>query len=107
MAEAIVALAERPARERFVGLAGPLIVALHTVAPALYERLAAHRVARDHFGREAAAPTDGNLFEAQPSWTTTGGGWLPRVRGRRLPLLAVVVAAAVPVIIHATRRRAA
>lgn len=107
MAEAIVALAERPARERFVGLAGPLIVALHTVAPALYERLAARRVARDHFGPAAAAPTDGNLFEAQPWWTTTSGGWLPRVRRHRLPLVAAVVAAAVPIIVHATRRRAA
>lgn len=75
VAEAIFACAEHPQREVIVGNAGRVMKLLHTLTPALYERLAARQVARNHFQDRPAPPSAGNLFEPMPEWAAVSGGW--------------------------------
>ena len=75
VAEAIVSCAENPRREVFVGNAGVALTALRRVSPALYEQMYARQVDLDHFQKEEAPPTDGNVFEPVPYGTDVSGGW--------------------------------
>jgi NAD(P)-dependent dehydrogenase (short-subunit alcohol dehydrogenase family) len=79
VAAAIVRLAQRPEREVFVGNAGRMVAALHTIAPAVAERALARQVEVDQFQNgQPAPPTDGNLFEPMADEYGARGGWLVR-----------------------------
>lgn len=73
VAEGIVALARTPRRERVVGPAGRLLMALSAVAPALTERFFAGRVDRAHFADESTPSTHGNLQRPERTHTAVHG----------------------------------
>jgi NAD(P)-dependent dehydrogenase (short-subunit alcohol dehydrogenase family) len=75
VAAAIVRAVDRPPRERFVGNAARLLAALHTAAPALYERAATALFRLDHVTNDPVRPTPGNVMEAMEEGTSTSGGW--------------------------------
>ena len=75
VAAAIVRCAKRPRREVIVGFSGRQLVALHDLAPALFERLMTRNVEREHFRQSPVAPTSGNVREPMPEWTGVSGGW--------------------------------
>jgi short-subunit dehydrogenase len=75
VAEAIVALAERPKREVVVGNAGRLMMMQHNLAPGLYERAAARQIDQQHLKNEPAPRGEGNLFQPMPEYSTVRGGW--------------------------------
>jgi NAD(P)-dependent dehydrogenase (short-subunit alcohol dehydrogenase family) len=79
VATAILRLAQRPEREVFVGNAGRMVAALHTLAPAIAEASMAWQVEIDHFQDGQPAPqTDGNVFEPMADGRGARGGWLVR-----------------------------
>jgi short-subunit dehydrogenase len=95
VASAIVALAQNPKREVFVGASGRVATALHTLFPGPFERVAARVIERDHFQPKSAPPTEGNLFQPMPQFTSVSGGWRarqPSRLGRNLALAAGGVA---------------
>jgi NAD(P)-dependent dehydrogenase (short-subunit alcohol dehydrogenase family) len=75
VARALVALAERPRRERRVPRVAALGVALHLLFPATVEKALLHLVREWHFDFVAQKPTQGNVFgPSEPE---------ARVHGRR------------------------
>lgn len=62
VAAAMVALAERPRRQRYVPRLAALGVALHRVVPALTDRLILELTREWHFGHRGQPATSGNLF---------------------------------------------
>ncbi|QIN79845.1 SDR family oxidoreductase [Rubrobacter marinus] len=104
VAHAIVRNARRPRREVVVGSSVRALEALHALSPALYER-AITRGVEGGFFREGPGETGpGNLFEPDPLWTSTDGGFNEEAKraavgaGRRNAGRAAV---AVPVIVGA------
>lgn len=101
VAGTIVAMAERPQRESFVGNSGRLLALQHTLAPAATERMMARMVHDQHFYQDARTRVgDGNLFEPDPYHDGVSGGWRERTRaetripfGRGLGALAIGVGA--------------
>jgi NAD(P)-dependent dehydrogenase (short-subunit alcohol dehydrogenase family) len=79
VAEAIVALAERPRRELHVPRSAQLALWVHELFPRTVERLIFHALGNWHFSRAPQAPTRGNLYAP-----TTDEG---QVRGVRPPTL--------------------
>ncbi|MFB6374242.1 MAG: SDR family oxidoreductase [Bradymonadaceae bacterium] len=75
VAEAITGLVEQPERETYVGYAGRAQGALRAVAPNIYEKRRARKVVSEHFQPSTTEPSDGNLFEPAPRWTSVSGGW--------------------------------
>jgi short-subunit dehydrogenase len=76
VAEAIVALVERPEREIIVGEAGYLMVAQFGLTPELYEKTMAQQVDRDHLQDAPAQVTEGNLFDPiEDEQASVSGGW--------------------------------
>ena len=104
VARAIVRNAERPRREVVVGSSVRALEALHALSPALYERAITRGVEGGFFrdGHEETGP--GNLFEPDPRWTSTDGGFNEEAKrtaarvGRRNASRAAV---AVPVVVGA------
>jgi hypothetical protein len=82
VARAIVRCARRPRRERVVGRGGRQMILMHALAPALFERLFARRVERDHFEPEPSPPRSGNLFAPVTEGSDASGGWRSRSRSR-------------------------
>lgn len=82
VAQAIVAMAEHPRPEAFVGGLAHAAALLHDVAPGLYERILRHKVEKDHFQKTPAPATAGNLFEPMPGLASVSGGWTERRPGR-------------------------
>ena len=105
VADAIVAIAEKPRREVLVGRGARMLALQHTLAPALAERAFAAQVEQDHFADEPAEPTAGNVLEPMPAWVGSTGGWQNGrpSRGRRA---AFAAAAAVPALAVAFSVRA-
>lgn len=75
VAEAIVALAERPRREVVVGGAGRFMMLQHGLAPGLYERAAARQIDRQHLRDRPAPHAEGNVFAPMPEHAAVRGGW--------------------------------
>jgi short-subunit dehydrogenase len=75
VAAAIVRCAKRPRREVVVGMSGRQLIALHDLAPPVFERVMSRNVEREHFMQRPAAPSQGNLREPVAAWTGITGGW--------------------------------
>jgi short-subunit dehydrogenase len=76
VADAIVALLERPRREVVVGRAGRALVLARHLAPGLVDRMWSPRAVRDQFdGDSPAQPPEGNLFKPNERWGVVSGGW--------------------------------
>lgn len=112
VAAAIVACAERPRREVFVGNAGRAMAALRTLAPSLGERMMARQVENDHLRHDRFAPGHaGNLYRPRhPRGGRVRGGWIvrehpPSSERRSAAGLALGVAAlALPLALYAATR---
>jgi hypothetical protein len=74
-ARAIVSLAERPRREKYVGLSGPVAVVFGMVAPGLLEQVTARYVEATSFPGRPAPCSAGNILSPSASWTGTSGGF--------------------------------
>jgi NAD(P)-dependent dehydrogenase (short-subunit alcohol dehydrogenase family) len=85
VAREIVALVERPRRERHIPRYARLGLALHEILPRTTERLLARAIRRFHLA-EPEAPTPGNLFEPLPEEQA--------VHGTRPPIVTVPLFAA-------------
>ncbi|MBP2227397.1 NAD(P)-dependent dehydrogenase (short-subunit alcohol dehydrogenase family) [Azospirillum agricola] len=83
VAAAIVALADSPQRELFVGAEGRLAALANAVAPALAERSMAHGIDRNMFANRPARATSGGVLSAMPEHQGTSGGWAPPPRDDR------------------------
>ncbi len=105
VAKTIVRAARRPVRERLAGRGAGQMIALQTVAPAVFERLIARKIDRDHFLDEPAAPTSGNLFAPAGDAAETTGGWREPGRGTaRMAAAAVAAGGAAGVAVRARRQ---
>lgn len=96
VARTIVRLMERPRREVFVGRASRLGALQHTLAPGLYQRVAARQIDRHHLVDRPAEETSGNVFEPMRDGGGVSGGWKrtgPAVDRALLGLAAAVPAA--------------
>ena len=104
VARAIVRNAERPRRESIVGSSVRALTALHALSPALYERAMTRGVEGGFFRDEPGQSGSGGLFEPDPAWTSTDGGFNEEAKqtaatiGRRNAGRAAVV---VPVVVVA------
>lgn len=76
VAQAIVARAQDPVPEVFVGAAARLAAAQRAMSTAMYEQQIARQYREDQFSDAPAAPTDGNLFEPMQEYGSISGGWL-------------------------------
>jgi short-subunit dehydrogenase len=79
VAQALVALAEHPQRERHVPRAASLLLPLRDLLPRTAERLILHALQQWHFDDEAEPSTSGNLYGPE---ARSGD-----VRGERPPLI--------------------
>lgn len=75
IARAIVSCAERPRREVVVGNSVRMLHTLHALSPALYERAIDPVVNKGFLRDEPGRSRPGNLFEPDPEWTGTDGGF--------------------------------
>ncbi len=96
VARAIVSLAERPRRNKPIGLAGRAVVLGQRLAPTLAMRLGAAWVNLTYFEDRHAPPTNGNLFEPMPAWNRIRGGWREKMRHPRALKDAASAALALP-----------
>lgn len=83
VARAIVRCARRPVRNLLVGRGARPMVAMHALGGAVFERIFANQVERNHFVDEPAPADSGNLFEPVPDGDEETGGWRERARQRR------------------------
>lgn len=78
VARTIVACAEDPQREVFVGNAARVLAMQYKMAPAMTERQVATMTDKMHLHQDKSAPpTPGNLFEPMEEGTSISGGWTP------------------------------
>jgi short-subunit dehydrogenase len=75
VARAMVSMAQRPQRSRFVGSTGRLFAALHAVSARLLDAIVVRQVEIDLFQSDPADRTDGNLFDPLPQGVEVSGGW--------------------------------
>lgn len=75
VARAIVSCAERPRREIVVGSSVRALETLHALSPALYERTIVRIIEKGFLRDEPEETSPGNLFEPDPHWTSTDGGF--------------------------------
>jgi len=78
VAAAIVALAEKPKQDVFVGNIGRVAALQHAVAPAMTERMMAHMVDRNMFENRPARETAGAVLAPMPEYSGASGGWMER-----------------------------
>lgn len=78
VAATIVALAENPKREVFVGNIGRVAALQHALAPAATERALAHMVDRNMFENRPARDTAGAVLDPMPEYHEASGGWMER-----------------------------
>ncbi len=83
VASTIVSLARKPRRQAFVGNAARMLVAQHTLAPNLTQRMMARMVDRQHLQDQPAPPSSGNVLAPMTGWTSPSGGWRRADRGHR------------------------
>jgi short-subunit dehydrogenase len=95
VARAIVAAAERPRREVFVGGAARAMNALHALAPTLYEQAARALTDFDQFEERPAPSTPGAVLDPVPSGTGVRGGWRAWRATHRSPTRAVAIGTAI------------
>lgn len=88
LARAVVRLAERPARERPVGLIGYGVTLGGRLIPGITAPVMSTIFAIRAIRRTQAPLTHGNLFAPMPSWNSISGGWKRRMREERLQQLA-------------------
>jgi short-subunit dehydrogenase len=75
VAQTIVDLSEDPKPETFVGYIGDVMNVQHKLARGMAEKIMAQFVDREHFEKESASPTPGNIFEPVDDSDQTSGGW--------------------------------
>lgn len=75
VAHTIVSCAERPRREVIVGNSVRALELMHALSPALYERTITRVIQKGFLRDEPSEPGPGNLFEPDPGWTGTDGGF--------------------------------
>lgn len=75
VAQAMISLAERPRRHKYVGVVGRVGALAFALAPATMERVLAAYVNKTMFRDRAAPRTDGNIFMPMTIWTGVTGGW--------------------------------
>jgi short-subunit dehydrogenase/ferritin-like metal-binding protein YciE len=75
VADAIVRLAENPAREVVVGNAGRMMELGQTLSKGMSEQALAVMVDKQHLANEPAPPTSGNLFSAMDEGSGVTDGW--------------------------------
>jgi hypothetical protein len=78
VADAIVALAEHPQREVFVGNMGRLAALQNAVAPGMTEKMMARMIDHDMFQNRPARETSGAVLSPMPEYQGTSGGWMER-----------------------------
>ncbi|AWU97425.1 SDR family oxidoreductase [Azospirillum ramasamyi] len=76
VAAAILALARKPERERFVGTEARIAAVSNAMAPQLTERALAHTIERDMFQNRSAPATSGGVMTAMPEYQGASGGWI-------------------------------
>jgi len=108
VANAILASALRPRRERIVGGAGRLTTVMELVAPRRFERVNRRYVDKLQFAAEPAPASDGNLYApVSDGRAETRGGWRrrpdPPASLRRLATVGLLVAGAMTIARIATR----
>jgi NAD(P)-dependent dehydrogenase (short-subunit alcohol dehydrogenase family) len=108
VANAILASALHPRRERIVGGAGRLATLTEMVAPRQFERINRRYVGGLQFAAEPAPVTDGNLYApSYDSHARTRGGWRrrpdPPIAVRRLVAAGLVTAGSLAVARIVTR----
>lgn len=104
VARAIVAVAERPRREVFVGNGARFFNFQSKIAPGFTEALMARAVEGQHFQPEPAPPTRGNLFAPVQEGRGVAGGWKSSAP-KALGLLAAGALAFVPILLRRRQRR--
>lgn len=82
VAEQIVALVRHPKRELFAGRIGRVMSLVHSLSPALTERLVRLAIDRMQVSRSSRAVTVGNLMHSLPEPASVSGSW--RDRGHAL-----------------------
>jgi NAD(P)-dependent dehydrogenase (short-subunit alcohol dehydrogenase family) len=82
VARKIVGCAERPRREIVVGNSVRNLELMHALSPALYERTIARVVQKGFLRDEPGETGPGNLFEPDPEWTGTDGGFNEETKHR-------------------------
>jgi NAD(P)-dependent dehydrogenase (short-subunit alcohol dehydrogenase family) len=75
VAAAIVRCARRPRGEVVVGLSGRQLILMHDLARPVFERVMPLIMRREHFRREPAPPSPGNVLAPVPGWSSETGGW--------------------------------
>jgi hypothetical protein len=102
-----VAAVSTPPRKRFVAGAARALHGLHTLAPALYDRIARLMTDYDHFRDAPAPPTSGAVLDAMADGSGVRGGWAPpATRRRRRAMLGAALVAPALLAWRATRRAA-
>jgi NAD(P)-dependent dehydrogenase (short-subunit alcohol dehydrogenase family) len=101
VAATIVRRATHPERERFIGNSARAFYLLHTLAPAMYEPIAAKLFKKDHVEDHPSPPTPGNLVEPMAEGTDATGGWRTpaSTAKRRVALGAVMLLPALPALL--------
>ena len=94
VARTILQMVERPKREAFVGHIGRIMTIMHGLAPALFERLAARNIERQHFQDKPALPSAGNVLRPYRHSASLRGGWKNDRGGgmRRFALMGALLA---------------
>ena len=75
IAHTIVGCTERPRREIVVGNSVRALELMHALSPALYERTITRVIQKGFLRDEPGDLGPGNLFEPDPEWTGTDGGF--------------------------------
>jgi NAD(P)-dependent dehydrogenase (short-subunit alcohol dehydrogenase family) len=95
VAAALVELVRHPRREIIVGNSARFGLMMHTIAPALSERIFARHVEQKHFQDGAVPLTEGNLFKPMTEYHNVSGGWRVAIEDERFSrkaLLGVIAA---------------
>lgn len=98
VAEVFLRIAQSKESESYVTSFPRALAVMHAVAPGVHDRMIAKQVDKKHFQDEAAEPTPGNLFHADPAHTGISGGWIPADKSPAPRNLGIVASIAIPVI---------
>ncbi len=85
VAKTIVSMVENPKREVIVGYTGKLTRAARYMAPGLFDKKFKSMIENGHFQDQPQEPTQGNLYEPNPTWTSVSGGW-PTAKIHDIPI---------------------
>jgi NAD(P)-dependent dehydrogenase (short-subunit alcohol dehydrogenase family) len=78
--DAIVRSITRPRSRATVGLTGHLLTWLHTLSPALYDRIAPYAFHRLGYRPAPAQDGPGNVLAPMPEWNRVRAGWKDKLR---------------------------